>query len=97
MRYELHAGSVKVSPAFIDYTDERMKRLLEDFAFVVHGDIYLHELGAKSPSHQVRLKLQVPGDVLVVEERADNFQEAFDSAVEAIRRQLKRYKETIRS
>lgn len=97
MRYELHAGSVKVSSAFTDYANARMSRLLEDFAFVVHGDIYLHELGAKSPSHQVRLKLQVPGDTLVVEEKADNFQEAFDSAVEAMRRQLKRYKETARS
>ncbi|GIV25876.1 MAG: hypothetical protein KatS3mg026_1568 [Bacteroidia bacterium] len=97
MRYEVHAGSVKVSSAFTAYVEDRMQRLLSDFAFIVSADLYLHELGAKSPTHQVRLRVQVPGETLIVEERGDNFQEAFDAALAAMRRQLTRYKETIRS
>lgn len=97
MRYEVHAGNVKVSSAFTAYVEDRMQRLLSDFAFIVSGDLYLHELGTKSPAHQVRLRVQVPGETLVVEERGDNFQEAFDAALAAMRRQLTRYKETIRS
>jgi len=97
MRYDIHAGSAKVSPAFAEYVEARMQRLFEDFAFILRGDIYLHELGVKSPSHEVRLRIQVSGETLVAEAQADNFQEAFDSALSAIRRQLTRYKETIRS
>ncbi|MCX7605717.1 MAG: ribosome-associated translation inhibitor RaiA [Bacteroidia bacterium] len=97
MRYELHTGSVKVSATFADYVETRMQRLLADFAFIVSSDIYVHELGAKSPSHQIRIRVQVPGETLLAEEKADNFQEAFDMALAAIRRQLTRYKETIRS
>ncbi|MCS7188614.1 MAG: HPF/RaiA family ribosome-associated protein [Bacteroidia bacterium] len=97
MRYELHSGSAKVSPVFADYVGTRMERLLSDFSFIIHSDIYLHELGVKAPSHQVRLRVQVPGETLLAEEKADNFQEAFDTALTAIRRQLSRYKETLRS
>jgi ribosome-associated translation inhibitor RaiA len=74
-----------------------MDKLLSDFAFVLNGDIYLQEIGVKSPTHSVRLRVQVPGETLIAEERGDNFQEAFDAALAALRRQLTRYKETIRS
>ncbi|MCS6895547.1 MAG: ribosome-associated translation inhibitor RaiA [Bacteroidia bacterium] len=97
MRYKIHHSSVKVSPTFAEYAGSRMERLLHDFAFILHADIYLHEIGLKSPTHEVRLRVQVPGETLIAEEKADNFQEAFDAALNAVRRQLTRYKETIRS
>ncbi|MCX8111814.1 MAG: ribosome-associated translation inhibitor RaiA [Bacteroidia bacterium] len=97
MRYEIHPGSAKVSPALTEYVEARMNRLFQDFAFILHGDIYLHEAGVKSPSHEVRLRVQVPGETLIAEEKANNFQEAFDATLAAVRRQLTRYKETIRS
>ncbi|MEN3040035.1 MAG: ribosome-associated translation inhibitor RaiA [Bacteroidia bacterium] len=97
MRYQIHHGSAKVTSAFAEYADSRMQRLFQDFAFIIGADIYLHELGVKSPTHEVRLRIQVPGEVLVAEEKANNFQEAFDAALSAIRRQLTRYKETLRS
>ncbi|MCX7764631.1 MAG: ribosome-associated translation inhibitor RaiA [Bacteroidia bacterium] len=97
MRYDIHHGSVKVSPTLKDYIESRMQRLFQDFAFVLRGDIYLHELGVKSPSHEVRLRVQVPGETLIAEEKSDSLQEAFDAALSAVRRQLTRYKETIRS
>lgn len=97
MRYDIHTGSAKVSPAFAEYAESRMQRLFQDFAFILQSDIYLHEAGQKSPSHEVRLRVQVPGETLLAEEKADNFQEAFDAALAAVRRQLTRYKETIRS
>lgn len=97
MRYEIHDSSAKAGPAFAQYAESRMQRLFHDFGFIVHGDIYLRELGVKSPSHEVRLRVQVSGETLVAEAQADNFQEAFDAALAAMRRQLTRYKETIRS
>ncbi|MCS7162086.1 MAG: ribosome-associated translation inhibitor RaiA [Bacteroidia bacterium] len=97
MRYELHAGTIPLSPTFTEYVEGRMKRLLSDFAFIVNSDIFLQELGVKGATHQVRLRVHVPGETLVAEERASNFQEAFDAALAAVRRQLTRYKETIRS
>ncbi|MCS7297824.1 MAG: ribosome-associated translation inhibitor RaiA [Bacteroidia bacterium] len=97
MRYEIHAGNARTSPSLSDYVDDRMQRLFHDFGFIVRADIYLHEVGVKNPSHEVRLKVQVPGETLLAEEKAQNFQEAFDGVLGAIRRQLTRYKETIRS
>lgn len=97
MRYQLHTGPVKVSESFTAYVGDRIERLLDDFSFVVSSDVYLQEVGEKSPSRQVRLRFQVPGETLIAEEKADNFQEAFDKALLAARRQLTRYKETIRS
>jgi len=97
MRYQLHSGTAKVSESFVSYVESRMERLLTDFSFVIATDIYLQELGDKSPTRQVRLRFQVPGETLIAEEKADNFQEAFDKALLAARRQLTRYKETIRS
>ncbi|MCS6789941.1 MAG: HPF/RaiA family ribosome-associated protein [Bacteroidia bacterium] len=97
MRYELHAGTAKVSPVFGEYVEVRMQRLLSDFGFIVHGDIYLQEVGAKGKAHQVVIRLQVPGETVIAEEKGMNFQEAFDLALGAVRRQLTRYKEISRS
>ncbi len=77
--------------------ENRLDRLYQDFAFITEGEVYLEEVGDVKPNREVRLHIRIPGEVLHVSERGDNFQVAFDAALERIRRGLVKYKERLRS
>ncbi len=97
MRFRIHTDGAKVSEAFTSYVQDRLERLYQDFGFIIEGEVNFKELGNKGPHRGVELHLRVPGEVLHVSERAEDFQTAFDSGLSAMRRSLQRYKEQIRS
>ncbi len=50
---------------------------------------------AKGPFFMAEMQLSVPGELLRVEERAEDLYEAVDRAKDQLRRQLKNYKEKL--
>ncbi len=50
---------------------------------------------AKGPFFMAEMQLAVPGELLRVEEKAEDLYEAIDLAKEQLRRQLKNYKEKL--
>jgi ribosomal subunit interface protein len=97
MRFRFHPHGVPLSESLVDYMQDRLDRLYRDFAFIIEGDVYLEEIGEVKPHREIRLHIHVPGEVLHVSERGENFQTAFDAALERIRRGLVKYKERLRS
>jgi ribosomal subunit interface protein len=97
MRFRFHPHGVPLSESLTEYMQDRLDRLYRDFAFITEGDVYLEEIGEVKPHREIRLHIRIPGEVLHVSERGENFQTAFDAALERIRRGLVKYKERLRS
>ncbi len=86
-----------MSESLSAYMQDRLDRLYQDFAFITEGEVFLEEVGEVKPNREVRLHVRIPGEVLHVSERGENFQVAFDAALDRIRRGLVKYKERLRS
>ncbi len=97
MRFRFYPHGIPLSESLSAYMENRLDRLYQDFAFITEGEVYLEEVGDVKPNREVRLHIRIPGEVLHVSERGDNFQVAFDAALERIRRGLVKYKERLRS
>ena len=94
-------GSIKVESVhftadqkLVDFINERVNKLNTFFDHIVSADVILKVDKKESPDNKiVEIKMLVPGKDLFVKKHGDSFEEATDEAVEALRRQIKKYKE----
>ena len=94
-------GSIKVESVhftadqkLVDFINERVNKLNTFFDHIVSADVILKVDKKESPDNKiVEIKMLVPGKDLFVKKHADSFEGATDEAVEALRRQIKKYKE----
>jgi putative sigma-54 modulation protein len=94
-------GNVKVESVhftadqkLVDFINERVNKLNTFFDHIVSTDVILKVDKKESPQNKVvEIKMLVPGKDLFAKKQADSFEEATDEVVEALRRQIKKYKE----
>ena len=80
----------------IDFIEDKVGKLNTFFDHIVNTDVTLKV--DKKESHDnkvVEIKMQVPGKDLFAKKQSDSFEGATDEAVEALRRQVKKYKEKL--
>ncbi|MGQ9864558.1 MAG: ribosome hibernation-promoting factor, HPF/YfiA family [Bacteroidia bacterium] len=94
MKPTLHGSQTLITESTRTYVEEKMQKLFESFNFIVHMDVYLREVNPNtSQSKEITLRVQVPGETLVSTDVGSTYQEAFDKALDTLKRQLKKYKE----
>lgn len=87
----LHFNADKNLESFIH---ERMDKLISRHSDIVLADVTLRLDKAQTMDNKIaEIKLEVPGNNLFAKKQSKSFEEAADSAVEALQRQLKKYKE----
>ena len=87
----LHFDADKNLEAFIH---ERMEKLISRHQDIVLADVTLRLDKAQTMDNKIaEIKLEVPGNNLFAKKQSKSFEEAADSAVEALQRQLVKYKE----
>ena len=62
---------------------------------IVDAEAYLKDNGDPKEGCSAELRVNVPGDTLFCEERAESYEEAIDKASRAMERQVKRFKERL--
>lgn len=87
----LHFNADKNLEAFIN---ERLDKLISRHTDIVLADVTLRLDKAQTMENKIaEIKLEVPGSNLFAKKQSKSFEEAADSAVEALQRQLIKYKE----
>ena len=82
----------------LDYLQKKCDKLDHFYDRIIDGQVYLKLEKVGDPSlKNVEIKVNVPGDELISSEQAYTFEEAIDSATDNLKRQIKRYKEKLRS
>ena len=81
-----------------DFVNKKVSKLDTYFEGIIGAEIILKVVKPETANNKVaEIKLSIPGyDYLFSEKQADTFEEAIDSAVEAIRRQLTKVKEKVK-
>ena len=87
----LHFNADKNLESFIH---EKMNKLITRHQDIVLAEVTLRLNKAQTMDNKVaEIKLEVPGNNLFAKKKSKTFEEATDTAVEALQRQLKKYKD----
>lgn len=98
MKPTIHSSHILITESTRTYIEEKMQKLFENFNFIVHMDVYLREINSTSfKSKEITLRTQVPGETLVSTEVGSTYHEAFDKALDTLKRQLRKHKEIAES
>ncbi len=78
-----------------DFVNKKVAKLETYFEGIIGVEVILKVVKPETANNKVaEIKLSIPGtDYLFAEKQADSFEEAIDTAVDAIRRQLTKVKE----
>ncbi|MFD2512915.1 ribosome hibernation-promoting factor, HPF/YfiA family [Pontibacter locisalis] len=94
MKLQMHSIHFEADKQLTDFIQQRVDKLETFFDRIVEGEVFLkHNNSDGIANKTVEIKLFVPGSTLFSKEEAPSFEAAADAAVEAMRRQLRKYKE----
>jgi len=97
MNVNINTVQFKADKDLKSFISERVNKLSGLYNGVVGGEVTLRIDNAEKENDKVsEIKLMVKGNNLFAKKQSKTFEEATDSAVEALRKQLLKYKEKIK-
>ncbi len=83
----------------LDFINKKVNKLDTFFDGIINAEVTLRVLKPETPKNKIsEVKLSIPvNGYLFAKKEADTFEEATDLALEAMKKQLRRYKEKIKS
>ncbi|SHJ37238.1 ribosome hibernation-promoting factor, HPF/YfiA family [Flavobacterium haoranii] len=98
MKVNVQAVNFNVDKKLVVFVEEKLSKLEKYFDKIVSTNVYLRvENTSDKENKEVEIKVQVPGDELVIKKTCKTFEEAVDSAEQSLERMLVKYKEKIRA
>ncbi len=94
MNVQIQSVKFDADKRLVDFVESKLSKLDKFSDRIVSSDVIMkvdkdHEMGNKV----VTITLAMPGEDLVAESRGRSFEEAVDESVEALKKQIKKYKE----
>jgi len=81
----------------LEFIEEKMKKLSGHYYNIVSSEVILKlDNTSKDTNKVVEIRLIIPGNELFSKKQATSFEEATDMSIDALKRQLSRYKSKIR-
>ncbi len=82
----------------VDFVNKKVPKLDTYFEGIIGAEVILKVIKPETSNNKVaELKLSIPGsDYLFAEKQADSFEEAIDLAIEAVRKQLTKFKDKLK-
>ena len=97
MNIQVNAVHFTADKRLIEFLNKKVSKLDTYFDGILGAEVILKVDKAETANNKiVEIKLSIPvNDYLFAKKQADSFEEASDLAIEAIRRQLKKFKEKL--
>lgn len=94
MKVQIQSVKFDADRRLLDFVEHKMSKLDRFVERSTGADVILKVDKDNEQGNKVAtITLHVPGEELVAERRARNFEEAVDEAVDALRRQIEKFKE----
>ncbi|MFM8433630.1 MAG: HPF/RaiA family ribosome-associated protein [Bacteroidota bacterium] len=78
----------------IDFIQEKIDKLITFYDNIIGGEVFLKlDKSSDSKNKIVQIKLQIPGNDIIVSQQCRTFEEATDLCMNTLSRQVKRHKE----
>ncbi len=94
MKLQMHTVNFEADSQLNDFIKQKVNKLDTFYDRIVEGEVFIrHNNNDGIDTKTVEIKMFVPGSTLFSKEDAPSFEAAADAAVDAMRRQLKRFKQ----
>lgn len=97
MKVKVQSIHFDADQKLIDFVEEKVDKLRQYYDHITDSEVFLRL--EKNDSHQnkvAEIKINTPGKTLFAKEQSKSFEEATDSAVEALRKQISKHKEKVK-
>ena len=98
MTIKIHSVRFDADKKLLDFVEEKTSKLEVFYDDIIGAGVFLR-LDKDTTDREnklVEIKLEIPGTTLFSKKQCKTFEEATDSAVEAIKKQLLKYKDKVR-
>lgn len=96
MKLQMSSLKFDADEKLLSFIQKKADKLDLFFDKIIDGEVNLRvQPGDNRKNKQVEIKINVPGNTLFASEQDKSFESATDSAIESLRRQLKKYKEKV--
>ncbi len=94
MKLQIHSIRFDANEKLIDLIKKKLNKLETFYDRIIDGEVFLKIENDESRVNKIiEIKLNIPGDQLFAKVRARSFEIGADEATEALRRQIKKFKE----
>jgi putative sigma-54 modulation protein len=94
MKLQMHSIHFDADVKLLDFIQKRIDKLETFYDRFIDGEVFLRlDKDANNSNKIVEIKLNIPGNQLFAKEKSDSFEAGIDAAAEALRRQIKKFKE----
>lgn len=98
MKLKVQSIHFDADQKLILFIEEKVGRLLNFYDDILDGEVFLKLDKSDSTKNKIaEIKLHAPGKILFAKEQCSTFEEATDSAVDALRKQLTKHKEKVKN
>lgn len=96
MKIRIQSIHFDADKKLIGFVEEKVGKLSKVHDHITDGDVFLKlDKNGNSENKIAEIKLRVPGKELFASRQCKTFEEAIDESVEALRNQVKKYKEKL--
>ena len=82
----------------LSFVEEKIEKLTHFYEDIIDGEVFLRlDKNSEKENKIAEIKLNTPGKTMFASEQSNSFEEATDSAVDALKKQITRYKAKLRS
>lgn len=97
MRIKVQSIHFDADRKLLGFIQEKVDKLILFYEDIIDGEVFLRlDKSSNAENKITEIKLNTPGKVMFAKERCKTFEEATDTAVEALRKQITRHKEKLR-
>ncbi|MBN1340651.1 MAG: ribosome-associated translation inhibitor RaiA [Bacteroidales bacterium] len=97
MKVNINSVHFKADHKLVDFINEKAGKLMHLYDGVISSEVTLKLENTETPENKIaEIRLMIRGNDLYARKQSKTFEEAIDSATDALKRQLARYKEKIR-
>ncbi|MCC5916389.1 MAG: ribosome-associated translation inhibitor RaiA [Cryomorphaceae bacterium] len=97
MEVNLQSVNFNADAKLVDFIHKKIGKLEQVFDRITAADIYLKVENTSAKENKIaEIKVSVPGSEYVCKKQCSSFEEAADSSIDVLRRQLRNHKEKVR-
>ncbi|MDH5475377.1 MAG: ribosome-associated translation inhibitor RaiA [Cyclobacteriaceae bacterium] len=97
MKLQMHSIHFNADTKLLDFVQRKVNKLETYYDHMVDGEVFLRLNNEGIDNKTVEIKINMPGNQIFAKVDAHSFEKATDLTTEALRRQIKKYKEKIQT
>jgi putative sigma-54 modulation protein len=94
MKLQMHSIHFDADSKLLDFVQKKTNKLDTFYDRIIDGEVFFRlNKDAAKENKIVEIKINIPGNQLFASEQSSTFEEATDTAVQALKRQLLKFKD----